>query len=153
MFIIMSVACCDVKTKMDQSYFKFWTILMGFLTSSSLIFLLFAIGIGFGDEGINYLFWNQHHPIIDDLNNQNSSPAFSYTVNRSISDESNRYAIPPSEFYDIVANMILNQMNLTETQKFLKKYDCYDQLSFPISTDPLLSPFGCLKGNFNTTCG
>lgn len=31
---------------------------------------------------------------------------------------------PPSEFYDIVANMILHQMNLTEIQQFLEKYNC-----------------------------
>ena len=150
----MYAAFGDGKTKIDQDDLKHWTYILGLPTFLSVLFFLIIIGIGIGDEGIHYLFWNkQQHPIIDDIYNQNSS-VFSYTVNRTISDESNRYAVPPSEFYDIVAKMIHHyQMNLTETQKYLQKYNCDDRLSFPISFDPLLTSIKSLLGSFNSICG
>jgi len=137
---------------MDQGDLKLWTYFVGFFTFISLFFFLFVIGIGIGDEGIHYLFWNKQNPIIDDSYNQNSS-GFSYALNRSIRDESDRYAVPPSEFYDIVAKMIRrHQMNSTETQTFLRKYNCDDELSFPISFHPLLTPIKSLVGSFDSIC-
>jgi len=131
-------------TKTDQKELKWWTNWMGILTSISLFFFLFIIGIGIGDEGIHYLFWNKQQPIIDNLNNNQNSSVFSYTVNRTVSDESNRYAIPPSEFYDIAVNTIIKQMDLTEIQKFLKNYNCDDRLT----------PINCVPGcYFNSICG
>lgn len=136
---------------MEKEELKTWTFFASLLISIPLLLLLLVVGLGVGDEGANYLFWNkQHHPIIDDLNE--TSSIFSYSVNRSVSDKSLRYALPPSEFYDIVARMIADQMNLTETRKFLEKYNCNDRLSFPISFDPLLTPIGRLLGTSYSIC-
>ena len=138
--------------KMDKQNLKMWTIYASLFISIPLFLHLLAIGFGNGDEGIDYLFWNtQQNPTVDDLNQ--TSSIFSYNVNRSITDKSSRYALPPSEFYDIVAKMIPDdQMNLTETRKFLEKYNCNDRLSFPISFDPLLTPIGSLLGSSNSIC-
>ena len=127
---------------MDDVDIDLWTRLVTFFTSTSLLCLLLVVGLGIGDEGVHYLFWNnQHHPIIDDLNQ--TSSIFYYNVNRSVSDTSLRFALPPSEFYDITAKLILDQMNLTEIQTFLDKYNCNDRLTFPISR---------LLGSYNSIC-
>ena len=117
---------------------RIWTIVVGIVTSVLFIFCLISSCIRVGDEGIHYLAW-KNHP-----SSTNQTSLFDYNVGRTINndydnDEISKFALPPTDFYDVVAKLC-QQMNLTETQQFLQRFNCEGRLSFPTSLFPSLTP-------------
>lgn len=134
-FICMAVPIKELLE--DSKEFTEPTIVEGVLMSILLLLCIISSCISVGDEGIHYLAWT-NHPSVINIDNSNQTLLFDYKVSRTL-DGSSKFALPPTEFYDAVAKLS-QEMNLTETQQFLQRFNCEDRLSFPTSLLPSLAP-------------
>jgi len=142
---IISITVVNCFLRSNKTHTSSWSNVLGVWTTIVLLACLISSLIDVGDEHYLILNPSSSRPTsVTDDPELSSVTSFSYNVARS-SDKSTRYYLPRSEFYDISATMIPNNMmNLTETKKFLRKFNCDDQLSFPTLLDSLLTQFKSL---------
>ncbi len=127
-----------IKMLQDPEELHALSIFVGILMSILLLFCIIYSCLSVGDERINYLAWKKH-PSSNNIHDSNQTALFDYNVGRTMNTDSSKFALPPTEFYDVIAKLH-QQINITETQQFLQRFNCEDRLSFPTSSFPSLKP-------------